>query len=301
MRLPSLGGLRAFEAAARHLSFKAAAAELAVTPTAISHRIRRLEEELGCQLFHRRTRSIVLSRAGETLLPDVRDAFLKLQRAAGKLREAEGRGVLTVSTVASFAVKWLVPRLGDFQQQNPGIDVRISSNLALSNFRDDGVDLAIRYGRGAWPGLRADMLYREESFPLVAPSLLSGGPPLNDPADLARHTLLHVSIYPDDWRRWLTMAGFADLEPAGNQIFDDSIIALQAAINGLGVTLGRHTLSGADIAAGRLVKPFEMPLPQETAFYVVSPLATQDKPKIAAFRDWILAQVGAASEPESRR
>jgi len=300
MRLPSLSGLRAFETAARHLSFKAAAAELAVTPTAISHRIRRLEAELGCELFHRRIRSIALSRAGEVLLPDVRDAFQKLERAAAKLRDTEERGVLTVSTVASFAVKWLVPRLGDFQQENPGIDVRISSNLGLSNFRDDGVDVAIRYGRGVWPGLRADMLYREESFPLAAPSLLSKGPPLDSPADLARHTLLHVSMYPDDWQRWLTMAGFAGLEPAGNQIFDDSIIMLQAAINGLGVAQGRYTLSGVDIAAGRLVKPFDMPLPQETAFYVVSPLATQDQPKVAAFRDWMLAQAGYAAEPVDR-
>jgi LysR family glycine cleavage system transcriptional activator len=291
MRLPSLGGLRAFEAAARHLSFKAAAVELAVTPTAISHRIRRLEEELGSELFYRRARSIALSRAGEVLLPDVRDAFVKLQQATGKMRDAEGSGVLTVSTVASFAVKWLVPRLGDFQQQNPGIDVRISSNMALSNFREDGVDLAIRYGRGRWPDLRADLLFSEGSFPVAAPSLLSGGTPLNDPADLAQHTVLHTANFPDDWRRWLTMAGLPDLEPAGNQIFDETIVVQQAAINGLGMALGRQALAGIDIAAGRLVKLFDMALPQETAFYLVSPLATQDQPKIAAFRNWILAQI----------
>ncbi len=290
MRLPSLSGLRAFEAAARHLSFKAAAAELSVTPTAISHRIRRLEEELGCALFHRRTRAVALSTAGELLLPDVRDAFQGLERAAAKLRDADGRGVLTVSTVASFAVKWLVPRLGDFQDRNPGIDVRISTNMALSKFRDDGVDLAIRYGRGAWPGVRTDLLFREESFPVAAPALLSGRAPLNGPADLSRHSLLHVSLYPDDWRRWLTMAGYADLEAAGNQTFDDTMVVLQAAINGLGVALGRHAYVNADIAAGRLVKLFDMALPQETAFYVVSPSATQDQPKVAAFRDWILAQ-----------
>ena len=291
MRLPSLSGLRAFEAAARHLSFKAAAVELAVTPTAISHRIRRLERELGCALFHRRTRAIALSPAGETLLPDVRDAFQGLELAAAKLRDMDGRGVLTVSTVASFAVKWLVPRLGDFQAENPAIDVRISTNMALSNFRDDGVDLAIRYGRGTWPGLRADLLFREESFPVAAPSLLSGGEPLNDPADLSRHSLLHVSLYPDDWQRWLTMAGYADVTAASNQTFDDSMVVLQAAINGLGVALGRRAYANADIAAGRLVKLFDMALPQETAFYVVSPVASQDQPKVAAFRDWILAQV----------
>jgi LysR family glycine cleavage system transcriptional activator len=292
MRLPSLSGLRAFEAAARHLSFKAAAHELAVTPTAISHRIRRLEEELNCELFHRRPRAVSLSPAGAVLLPDVREAFQRLQRAAAKLHEAEGRGVLTVSTVASFAVKWLVPRLGDFQRAHPDIDVRLSTNLGLSNFREDGVDLAVRYGLGYWPGLRADLLLHEESFPVAAPSLLAGGRPLNDPADLRRHTLLHVSIYPDDWHRWLSMAGYADVEPAGNLTFDESATAMQAAIDGLGVGLGRHAFTDRDLAAGRLVDPFGMPLPQETAFYVVSPLATQEQPKVEAFRGWILAQAG---------
>jgi len=297
MRLPSLSGLRAFEAAARHLSFKAAADELSLTPTAVSHRIRRLEEELGCELFHRRPRAVTLSDAGAVLLPDVRDAFQRLQRATGKLKQAEDKGVLTISTVPSFAVKWLVPRLGDFQREHPEIDARIATNLDLCNFRDDGVDLAIRFGLGSWPGLRADLLMREEIFPVAAPSLLAGDRPLRDPSDLARHTLLHISRYPDYWHRWLSMTGLEGLEPAGNLMFDDSSTALQAAINGLGVALGWHALTDADVAAGRLVDPFHLPLPQATAFYVVAPLASQDQPAVAAFRDWILKQATLPSPP----
>jgi LysR family transcriptional regulator, glycine cleavage system transcriptional activator len=169
--------------------------------------------------------------------------------------------------------------------------------LELCNFRDDGVDVAIRFGLGQWPGLRADLLLREESFPVAAPSLATGGRPLDEPRDLAQHTLLHVSLYPDDWRRWLAMTGYAGLEPAGNLTFDENATALQAAINGLGVALGRHALTDADIAAGRLVDPFRMPLPQAAAFYVVSPLASLEQSKIMAFREWILEQAELPAPP----
>jgi LysR family glycine cleavage system transcriptional activator len=295
MRLPSLTGLQAFEAAARLLSFQAAAAELSVTPTAISHRIRRLEEELGSKLFHRQTRAIALSDAGRALLPDVREAFVRLQQASEKLRQAEGRGVLTVSTVTSFAVKWLVPRLASFQQAHSDIDVRIATNMALANFRDDGVDIAIRYGSGGWPGLRIDLLMNEQWQPVVAPALLQRQPKLRGPADLAGHTLLHVSAYPDDWQRWLTMAGYPDLTGAANLTFDESATLVQAAINGLGVALGRRAFVEADVAEGRLVEPFDIHLTREAAFYIVSPEETAERPMVAAFRDWILAESNAGT------
>ena len=291
MQLPSLSGLRAFEAVARHLSFKLAAAELAVTPTAISHRIRRLEEELVCELFHRQTRSISLSAAGQVLLPDVRDAFQRLEAAAAKLRDVEGPDNLTISSSASFVGKWLVPRLGDFQRLHPDIDIRISTSMAFSNFRDDGVDLGIRYGRGSWPGLRADLLLHEDHIPVAAPALVRGEHPLISPADLTQYTLLHLSAYPDDWQSWLIMAGFPDLKPVGNLTFDDPNTMLQAAINGLGIALSMRAIAAADIAAGHVVTPFKLSLPKETAYYLVTPIASQGEPKITAFRDWVLAQV----------
>ena len=293
MRLPSLSGLRAFEAAARHLSFKLAAAELAVTPTAIIHRIRRLEEELGCELFHRQTRSVGLSTAGKVLLPDVRDAFQRLESAAAKLRDVEGQGTLTVSSSASFAVKWLVPRLGDFQRQYPDIDIRISTGMALSNFREDGVDIAVRYGLGTWPGLHSDLLLHEDSIPIAAPALVTGDRALNCPVDLSKHTLLHFSAYPDDWQAWLTMAGVPNLKPLGNLTFDDTTAVMQAAINGLGVALSMHAIAAADIANGSVVSPFGLSLPKETGYYLVTPIGSREQPKITAFHDWVLAQVAA--------
>ena len=289
-RLPSLSGLRAFDLAGRLLSFQGAAHALNVTPTAISHRIRRLEAELGQTLFRRGTREVSLSDAGKALLPDVEAAFRQLQRGLESLKRADGHGVLTVSTVASFAVKWLVPRLGSFQALYPDIDVRIATGMGMADFVSDGVDVALRYGGGTWPGLRADKLMAEDWHPVCAPALLSGSAPLATPADLAAHTLLHVSAYPDDWQRWLTMVGHSEVQPARNLTFDESATSLQAAINGLGVALGRRAFVEEDLAAGRLVDPFGIHLPQETAFYVVAPQERADEPAIAAFRSWILDQ-----------
>ena len=167
---------------------------------------------------------------------------------------------------------------------------RCATSLDLCNFHDDGVDLAIRFGLGRWPGLRADLLWREELFPVAAPSLLTGERPLEEPADLKHHTQLHVSRYPDDWHRWLSMAGYEDVEPARKLTFDDTPTAIQAAINGLGVALGRHAFADADIAAGRLVDPFHMRLPQAAGFYAVLPRANQERQKVAAFHEWIMKQ-----------
>lgn len=289
-RLPSLSGLRAFALAGRSLSFRAAAARLSVTPTAVSHRIRRLEEELGARLFRRGVRQVALTEAGAALLPDTEAAFARLGQGVGRLRRSERRGVLTVSTVASFAVKWLVPRLGAFQAAHPDIDVRIATTMAAANFTTDGVDVAVRYGRGRWPGLSAVKLMAEEWLPVCAPELARGGRPLRDPADLAAHTALHVSIYADEWRLWLTMAGFAHVTPARNLTFDDSATLVQAAVAGLGVALGRRAYTEADLAAGRLIAPFDIHLPQDTAFYVVAPEDGAEAPKVTAFRDWILAE-----------
>src|ERR1700751_2588996 len=207
-RLPSLNGLRAFEAAARHLSFTLAASELNVTQTAISHQIRRLEEELGIRLFIRKNRALALTPKARDYLPGVRAAFNDLPLATDRLLRKDDDHVLTVSTLASLAAKWLLPRLTAFQEAHPGLDVRITSSTALVDFRNGDVDAAIRYGRGHWPGLRADWLMSDELFPVCSPALLKGSRPLKSPKDLAQHTLLPSSGgYDDDWRLWLTAAG----------------------------------------------------------------------------------------------
>ncbi len=285
-RLPSLTGLRAFEATARLMSFKDAAAELSVTATAISHQIRQLEEELGERLFIRGGRAISLTDTGRALYPDIRDAFVLMLRAADRIRPDDGCR-LTISTVASFAVKWLVPRLGDFQSTYPNMDVRITTDMTLVDFKRDDVDLAIRYGRGDWPEVKSYRLMAEDWRPLCSPRLVREHQ-LYSPGDLAKVTLLHNSSYVDDWQRWLTMADYTDLKSKRNLTFDDSSLVLQAAIDGLGVALGRRGFSDSDIAAGTLVEPFDIHFPQETAFYVVVPELRSEEKGIAAFRDWIL-------------
>src|SRR3954447_25168204 len=207
-RLPSLNGLRAFEAAARHLSFTVAASELNVTQTAISHQIRRLEEELGIRLFVRQNRALTLTPEARDYLPGVRAAFNDLRLATDRLLRKDDGKLRTVSTLASLAAKWLLPRLTDFQEHHPGIDVRITTSTSLVDFQRDNVDAAIRYGRGQWAGLRADWLMADELFPVCSPSLLRGDKALRGVEDLKDHVLLHTTTNnSDDWRLWLTAAG----------------------------------------------------------------------------------------------
>ena len=298
-RLPSLNGLRAFEAAARHLSFTTAASELNVTQTAISHQIRRLEEELGVRLFVRQNRALALTPQAKDYLPGVRAAFNDLRLATdrllrrddGQLLRKDNDHVLTVSTLASLAAKWLLPRLSAFQEAHPGIDVRITTSTGLVDFKSGDVDAAIRYGRGNWPGLRADWLMADELFPVCSPALLKADKPLRCPEDLAHWTLLHSSGgYDDDWRLWLTAAGLpTDISKQPGLSFDLIFMTVQAAIDGIGVAMGRTSYVEADIAKGRLVVPFKIALPADAGFYLVSPEAKTDSPKLAAFRQWLKA------------
>jgi LysR family transcriptional regulator, glycine cleavage system transcriptional activator len=292
-RLPSLNGLRAFEAAARHLSFTNAASELNVTQTAISHQIRRLEEELGIRLFVRQNRALALTPEARDYLPGVRAAFNDLRLATDRVLRRDSDHVLTVSTLASLAAKWLLPRLSSFQEAHPGIDVRITTSTALVDFRAGDVDAAIRYGRGNWAGLRADWLTADELFPVCSPALLTGDKPLRCPEDLANQTLLHSSGgYDDDWRLWLTAAGLpANISKQPGLTFDLILMTVQAAIDGFGVAMGRTSYVEADIAKGRLVVPFKITLPADAGFYLVSPEAKADSPKLRAFRQWLVASV----------
>jgi len=290
-RLPSLNGLRAFEAAARHLSFTLAASELNVTQTAISHQIRRLEEELGIRLFVRQNRALALTPEARDYLPGVRAAFNDLRLATDRLLRKDDDKVLTVSTLASLAAKWLLPRLTDFQEQHPGIDVRITTSTSLVDFQRDNVDAAIRYGRGQWPGLRADWLMADELFPVCSPSLLRGDKPLRQPEDLKGYPLLHTSnANSDDWRLWLTAAGLpGDIARQPGITFDMIFMTIQAAIDGIGVAMGRTSYVQDDIAKGRLVVPFKIALPADAGFYLVAPEGRREPPKLAAFREWMIA------------
>ena len=290
-RLPSLNGLRAFEAAARHLSFTLAAAELNVTQTAISHQIKRLEEELGLRLFVRKNRALALTPKAKAYLPGVRAAFNDLRLATDQLLRKDDDSVLTISTLASLAAKWLLPRLSTFQEAHPKIDVRITTSTSLVDFRSGDVAAAIRYGRGNWQGVKAQWLMADELFPVCSPALLNRR--LRCPEDLAHQTLLHTSGgYDDDWRQWLTAAGLpTDISKPPSRTFDLIFMTVQAAIDGIGVAMGRTSYVQDDIAKGRLVVPFKIALPADAGFYLVSPEAIDDPPKLKLFRQWLLAAV----------
>jgi len=293
--LPPLNGLRAFEAAARHMSFTDAAEELSVTQAAISHQVRGLEQRLGLKLFVRRNRSLLLSEAGQAYLAPVRAAFDQLNEATEKLLQKDRGGHLTVTTTASFATKWLVPKLAGFQRANPEIDVRLSTNTGLVDFSREDVDIGIRYGRGQWPGLVAERIVSEDVMPVCAPALVKGPNALKRPVDLRRFTLLHIGTFPDDWQVWLTAAGVKGIDATRGVTFDFPLAAYQAAMDGLGIALGRHPLVAPDLKAGRLVMPFDFKMSTEFAYYLVYPPEAIRRRKIKAFRDWLmpLAEVSA--------
>jgi LysR family glycine cleavage system transcriptional activator len=301
-RLPSLTALRAFDAAARHLSFTQAAAELFVTPAAISHQIKTLEGDLDAPLFVRHTRSLSLTEAGRLLAPVAHDAFRSLATAAQQVRRLGKEQPLTVSVAPSFGAKWLIPRLNRFRRHWPGTDIRIDASPALLDYAEAGIDIGIRYGTGKYPGLVAERLLDDEVFPVCSPELLADGPALDVPADLAGHVLLHDDMAQwldpavPDWANWLAAAGVADNDPVRSEFFSQSSFAYQAAIEGQGVLLAKSALVGDDLAAGRLVRLFDVALPVTYAYYLVYPRTALADERIAAFRSWVLDEVAAGRD-----
>jgi len=293
-RLPALGAFRAFEAAARRLSFTMAARDLAVTQAAISHQIKALEQDLGVALFRRGTRSLALTDEGAVLFGHVRVAFERIGEGVARVRELQRGGTLTVTAAPSIAGAWLVPRLVRFHAAHPEIEVRVLSSARLVDFVAEGVDAGIRYGRGRWPGLVAVPLMREELFAVCAPSLIEGSG-LRRPADLRNATLLHVIVFPDDWRRFLQAVGVTGIDPDRGPKFETTDLAYTAAASGLGVAIGRGPTVAGALARGTLVRPFEVELPGDVAYYCVYPELRADLPKVRAFRDWAVAEAAAGS------
>ena len=300
--LPGLASLRTFEAAGRHLSFTKAAAELRVTPAAVSHQIREFEDQLGARLFSRTSRSMRLTHAGEILHAAVADAIDGIARAVARLKKTDGKPQLKVTTSPSIAAKWLVPRLDRFLSLVPDADVRMEvSQLALDFVRDE-VDVAIRFGDGNYPGLKIDRLFDETIFPVCSPQLLKGKKPLKAPRDLLQHNLIHVdweaqgATWPN-WRMWMLAAGIRDFDDRRGLHFSQTSLALQAAIDGHGVALSESTLVADDLAAGRLVQPFRVTIkgPPRFAYYVISPAETADEPMVRTFREWVLKEAAATA------
>ena len=288
-RLPQLNALKAFEAAARHESFTRAAEELCVTQGAVSHQVKSLEAELGLKLFHRERQRLVITEAGRSYLEVVRDALDRIAAGTERLLQRQSAGVLTVSTSPNFAAKWLVHRLARFALAHPGIDLRISASLHHVDFAREDIDLAIRHGDGRASGLHVTRLCAEELVIVCSPRLLSGKNALRKPADLGKHTLLHVDDR-NDWVRWLEAAGVENVDVSRGPILNQASMAIDAAVDGQGVALARSALAAWDLIGGRLVRPFELALPVPYAYWIVCPKATANLPKIGIFRDWLLSE-----------
>jgi len=295
--LPPLSAMRAFEAVARRASFSRAAEELNVTPGAVSQQIRLLEELLGHPLFVRNRRSVALTEAATRMLPDVQAGLEALARATSRSKIAAAvERSLTISVAPSFASKWLLPRLGDFSDRYPDIDLRISATVSLADFRRDGVDLAIRLGHGSYAGLKSEPMFAEKLAPLCSPDLLKTKGPLRKPDDLRKFRLLHDTSIPGEseqgsWERWLKFAGATQVDAHRGTKFSLAELALQAAIDGAGVALARMVLAEADLAAGRLVRPFKAVLPLDVSYFLVMEKTSVKRKEIQCFRDWLFGRL----------
>ena len=291
-RLPPLNALKAFEAAARHESFTRAAEELCVTQGAVSHQVKALEAELGIKLFNRERQRLVITEAGRAYLEVVRDALDRIAAGTERLLQRQSAGVLTVTTSPNFAAKWLVHRLARFAEAHPDINLRVSASLNHVDFAREDVDIAIRHSDGNAPGLHVTRLCVERISPVCSPRLLQGRGALRKPEDLARRTLIHI----DDrtaWKRWLDAAGVDGIDLSRGPVLTQASMALDAAIDGQGVALARSALAAWDLIGGRLVQPFDLSLTVPYAYWIVCPKATAQLPKIATFRDWLLAEAAA--------
>jgi LysR family glycine cleavage system transcriptional activator len=296
-RLPPLNALRAFEAAARHLNFSRAADELSVTPGAVSQQIQNLEDYVGAALFKRTPKGLLLTDAAQTALPALREAFDRLAEAASLLTAAVDGRRLTLTAPPSFATKWLVPRLGAFEQAHPLVDVWLSAAIELVDLAAGEVDVAVRYGAGRYPGLEVKRLFSEAVIPVASPEHLASQP-LTSPADLANHILLHDGS-PDfddscpDWSMWLAARGLKNIDGMRGPRFNQSSLVIEAAVNGRGVALAKRTLAQADLEAGRLVAPLQIATAVDFAYYLVHPKAKGRLPQVKAFVSWIEAEAMA--------
>ncbi|KAA5604203.1 transcriptional regulator GcvA [Roseospira marina] len=300
-RLPPLNALRAFAAAARHLSFTRAAEDLYVTQAAVSHQVKALEDFLGVPLFRRGTRAIHLTEAGQRYALRVQDAFRTLHDATDALLAQEESGRLTVTTMTSFAAKWLIPRLGDFLSAHPEIELRLETGMEAVDLQTGAVDVALRLGPGPYPNLHAEILLRDEVFPVCAPALMDGPYPLHTPPDLAHYVLLQDGGL--DWAVWLDAAGLRGrFDPYRGPGFLDSTMSIQAAVAGHGVLLGRTVLVADELADGRLIAPFDLAIESNFVYWFLCRPDRLESPRVQAFRDWVRRQTATASliRPVSR-
>ncbi len=287
-RLPSLNAVKAFEAAARSRSFTRAAEELFVTPGAVSQQVKALEAELGLKLFNRERQRLVLTEAGREYLAVVRDALDQIAHGTERLSQRQRSGVLTVSVSPDFAAKWLVARLGRFGEGHPEIDLRVAASDERVDFAREDVDLAVRHGDGRWPELEVTRLCTEQLFPVCSPRFTRGRTRLINAADMLKFPLLRMDDW-TNWGRWFEAAGVTTQARPG-PVLNRASMLIDAAIDGQGIALARTALVALDLIHGRLVRPVDVSLRMLNTYWIISPKATARTPKIATFRQWLLAE-----------
>ncbi|RWD86499.1 transcriptional regulator GcvA [Mesorhizobium sp.] len=302
--LPGTRALRTFEAAARHLNFTRAADELGLTPAAVSHQIKEIEDQLDLVLFTRTSRTIRLTEAGNVLHEASIDALDLLNRAVSRARKmTRGTSLLKVTLDAQFATKWLMRRVDGFRRQKPGIELRFDITYEVRDFERDDVDIGIRFGSGRYPGLCAHRLFENIIIPVCSPALLASGPPLKEPRDLFHQTLAHIEwsrqgVTWPNWRMWMQAAGVDDFDDSRTLVFGSATDATQAALDGHAVALADFAMVANDLSQGRLIRPFELGIKvaPEFAYFLVYPEVMKDDARIVAFREWLLDEVAKDGE-----
>jgi len=289
-RLPPLNSLKAFESAARHLSFTKAADELFVTQAAVSHQIKSLESYLSIKLFHRKNRSLLLTEEGQSYFHELRDIFVNIHDATQRLMAMGAKGAITIATPPSFASQWLVPRLHKFSAQHCDIDVRIKAVDADDGFLDDSVDIAVFYGKGNWSGLSCTKLLSEYLTPMCSPLLLQKDKPLSSLNDLSHHNLLHDNTR-GAWKSWLNHFGVKHVNVNQGPIFSHTMLVLQSACIGQGIALSDTVLAKPEIDSGRLICPFDERVESKLSYYLVCKESQAEQSKIKVFSKWMLAQI----------
>ena len=308
-RFPPLNALRAFEAAARHLSFKKAAQELHVTPGAVSHQVKLLEDHLGVVLFRRLTRALELTTEAYAMLPKVREGLDALHAAVARVKDREDVRALTVVAPPNFAARWLVPRLARFTAAHPELELHVASRQAMVDTMADGslmvpeVDndapvAMVRFGSGHYPGVRVQEVFNAVYVPVCSPKLVKGPQALKKPEDLRHHTLIHDDTVGEEgvrpsWNDWLQSVGVTDIDATRGPHFSDAALALDAAIEGMGVTLAIKPLLRSEIEAKRLAVPFDITAPTSYSYYLVTPEASAENRAVASFRKWLLEEAAA--------
>jgi len=294
--LPPLNALRAFETAARHLSFRRAADELNVTHSAVSHQIKALEEALDVRLFERKTRSVRLTEAGEVFSPIISDAFARIGRGVQLVRSVDEPNVLTIQVYVTMALRWLIPRFGKFRRDNRDIPVRLNTSYLDWAFDRGNVDVGIVIAADRQPGIHYHPLFETRVFPVCSPSLLDDGSTLKNPEDLLRYPLLHIFPAPDDWGRWFEAAGILARVPPPAATYDSFILSLEAAMGGQGIALANTMFVREDLKSGRLIKPFDIAIPQHGPWCLACVEGMETDPRIVRFREWLVRELEADAE-----